>query len=297
MDTPKYLQVLWGYKWLLLFGAVVAGVAAFFAGFTVVNGEVTPRAEKTWSAATTMLLTSPTSTLFQAEVPGVPIEQGTSDPQVTDLAENALVYAYIISSDALQDSVEASIGTLDDETEAISALRRTTQPTGDERFPGRYDLPVLEAVGTAATAERAEEISQTAADEFVAYLVAQQDTQEIAPEQRVQVEMLGLNPAVEGDSSNPAIPVVVTFFGVFLAFVVLAFSIAGIRGKSARRKAAKAEAAAAAAAASPAEATPDAADELPLDDLIAEEDRELVSTGASSRRANRPPRDDDGEGA
>lgn len=292
MDTPKYLQVLWNYKWLLAFGAVVAAGAGFFAGFAIVEGQVVSRAQQTWSAATTMLLTSDADVLYQAEVPGVPITQGTSDPQFTDMASTALVYAYILSSDIIQDQVEATTGTLDPETESISALRRTTQPAGDERFPGRYDLPVLEAVGTAPTADRAEEISQAAAAAFTAYVVAQQDAQQIAPELRVRIEQLGANPAVEGESSNPAIPVVVTFIGVFLAFVVLAFAIAGIRSRSAKRKARRA---AAVKEDEPVSASPGTAvGPTAFDDRIEEsaEEGELVTAGPPRRRANRGIREE-----
>jgi hypothetical protein len=296
METPKYLQVLWNYKWVLVFGALVAAVAAFFAGFAIVNGQVVSRAQQTWSAATTMLVTSPADRLYQAEVPGVPIQQGTSDPQVIDLASTALVYAYILSGDMIQDAVEAEIGPLDDETESITALRRTTQPTGDERFPGRLSLPVLEAVGTAETADRAEEISRAAAAAFTTYVVAQQDEQQLAPELRVMLEPIGASPAVEGESSNPAIPVVVTFVGVFLAFVVLVFIIAGLRSRSAKRKAARAEKKAAAAAEEPVDET-DAAPVTPAesaDDVVPEvEVGELVGAGPPSRRSGRAAREDE----
>jgi hypothetical protein len=295
METPKYLQVLWNYKWVLAFGALVAAVAAFFAGFAIVEGQVVSRAQQTWTAATTMLLTSESDRLYQSQVPGVPIEQGTSDPQVIDMASTALVYAYILSSDMIQDTVEAEIGPLDDETESITALRRTTQPTGDERFPGRYDLPVLEAVGTAETAPRAEEISRAAATAFTAYVVAQQDAQEIAPELRVLIEPLGASDAVEGDSSNPAIPVVVTFVGVFLAFVVLVFIIAALRSRSARRKAARTETAgdAAGETTSETDADPGLSAEAPADDTLDAEPGELVGAGPPSRRGGRSPREDE----
>ena len=295
METPKYLQVLWNYKWVLAFGALVAAVAAFFAGYAIVEGQVVSRAQQTWSAATTMLLTSEADRLYQAEMPGVPIEQGTSDPQVIDMSSTALVYAYILSSDIIQDAVEAEIGPLDDETESITAMRRTTQPTGDERFPGRYDLPVLEAVGTAQTAERAEEISRAAAAVFTTYVVDQQDEQEIPPELRVVIEPLAENAAVEGDSSNPAIPIVVTFVGVFLAFVVLVFVIAGLRSRSARRKAARAETAGDAAGETTTEtdADPGVSAEAPADDAVDAEAGELVGAGPPSRRAGRGPREDE----
>ncbi|MEZ3159178.1 hypothetical protein AB1K54_01385 [Microbacterium sp. BWT-B31] len=292
MDTPKYLQTLWQYKWLLLFGAIVAAVAAFFAGFAIQNGQVVSRAETTYSAATTMLVTSPNDTLYQAEVPGMPVQEGMTQPQEIDLAQNALLYAYLISSDTILQDVEAAIGPLDDEKESLSGLRRTTQPAGDERFPGRYELPVLEAIGIAPTQARAELISRTAADAFLAYLALQQDEQGIDPAQRVEVELLAANDAVEGDGSNPAIPIVVTFLGVLLAFVVLIYLIAGARSGAAKRKAAKASAAADDVATGDAadDAEPPATSDEPAFDETLEPlqgDRELVTTSTGSLRARR----------
>lgn len=238
METPKYLQTLWAYKWLLLFGAVVAAAAAFFAGFQIQDGQLVSRAAKTYSAATTMLVTSPTQSMYQSEIQGQSVPEGDTPPVNVDLAQSALLYAYMITGDEIRGDVEAAVGPLDEDTESITALRRTTQPAGDERFPGRYELPVLEAVGIAATPERAEQISRAAATAFQSYLVTQQDTQQIAADQRITVEPLSEGEAVEGDGSNPAIPVVVTFFGVFFAFVVLAFVIAGIRSSARTRRAA-----------------------------------------------------------
>ena len=236
METPKYLQTLWSYKWLLAFGLVVAIIAAFFAGFTVTNGQVESRAVTTYSAGTTVLVTSPSDTLYQAQVPGQPVEQGVTAPQELDLANSAQIYAYLVAGETIKDQVESQVGALDDETESITAIRRTTQPAGDERFPGSLKLPVLEVVGTAATEERAEELSAAATDTFLAYVTAEQDEKQIAPELRVQLEVLARNAAVEGDTSNPAIPIVITGVAVFLAFVALALILGGIRSSREKKR-------------------------------------------------------------
>ena len=80
METPKYLQTLWSYKWLLAFGLVVAIAAAFFAGFTITNGQVESRAVKSYTAGTTVLVTSPSDTLYQAQLPAQTVEQGVTPP-------------------------------------------------------------------------------------------------------------------------------------------------------------------------------------------------------------------------
>jgi hypothetical protein len=239
METPKYLQTLWNYKWLLAFGLVVAIVAAFFAGFTITNGQIESRAVKSYTAGTRVLVTSPTDTLYQAQIPAQPIEEGVSPPEPLDLSAATQIYAYIVSGARIRGEVEAGVGTLDEETETITAIRRTTQPAGDERFPGSLKLPVLEIVGTAATPERAEEISASATDVFLGYVEAEQTEQQIAPENRVELEVLAEGTAVEGETSNPAIPIVITGFAVFLAFVALAFVFAAIGSRRAKRAASR----------------------------------------------------------
>lgn len=239
METPKYLQVLWNYKWLLAFGLLVAIVAGFFAGFAIVNGQVESRAVRSFSAGTTVLVTSPSDTLYQAQVPGREIQEGVTAPEPLDLSQSAQIYAYIVTGARIRDAVEAEVGALDDDTETITAIRRTTQPAGDERFPGSLKLPVLEIVGTGATEARAEDISTAATTAFLTYVTDEQAAKQIAEENRVMLEVLKEGKAVEAETSNPAIPVVVTGVAVFLAFVALAFIIAGLRSDRARRKAKK----------------------------------------------------------
>ena len=239
METPKYLQVLWNYKWLLAFGLLVAIIAGFFAGFAVVNGQVESRAVRSFSAGTTVLVTSPSDTLYQAQVPGREIQEGVTAPEPLDLSQSAQIYAYIVTGARIRDAVEAEVGALDDDTEAITAIRRTTQPAGDERFPGSLKLPVLEIVGTGATEGRAEDISAAATTAFLTYVTDEQAAKAIAEENRVMLEVLKEGKAVEAETSNPAIPVVVTGVAVFLAFVALAFIIAGLRSDRAKRKAKK----------------------------------------------------------
>ena len=233
MDVPKYLQILWSYKWLLLVGLVVAVVAAFLAGFTLRDGAIVSRATSTYSASTTVLVGSDNQPLFQAEIPGQPIEQGTTAPVQQDLTSTAVVYAYLISGSEVQTAVEAIIGDFADD-ETLTAVRRTTQPGGNEQFPGRLSLPILDVVGVSPDPSRAEEISRTANTVFQSQVVAEQDAASLAPEQRVQLTTVNESAAIEGEGSNPAIPIVVTGLGVFLVFVALAFVL--YNAKLARQK-------------------------------------------------------------
>lgn len=236
MDTPKYLQVLWQSKWLLVSGAVVAAIAAFFAGFTFADGELKSRAAQEYTAQTTLLVSSPNAGPFQAVMPGQALVEGQTQPQQLDLTAKAMLYAYIVSGDALRAQVEAKVGDLLD-TDGLTAVQRTTQPGGNEEFPGRMSLPIVSVVGTSLDPDRAEDISRTAAELFEAQVLAEQDAAQLAAGDRVVVTTIDSGVAQEVDGSNPAIPVVITFLGVFLLFVVAAFVIAGVRSsrKSRRR--------------------------------------------------------------
>jgi hypothetical protein len=228
MDLPVYLRVLWLYKWLLAVGLILAIIAGFAAGFTVKDGALESRSEKTYTASATVLVSSKSNPLFQAEIPGQVLTEGVTAPTPVDISQTTVLYAYLVSGSEIRTAVEAQIGELA-ELEEISALRRTTQPTGDEQFPGRLTLPVLNIIGAAATPARAEEISAAANAAFQAYVTAQQEAQAVEELNRIQLTTLTENNAVEGENSNPLIPVVITALGVFLIFLALAFVLYNVK--------------------------------------------------------------------
>lgn len=246
MEVPKYLQILWNSKWLLLVGILIAATAGFFAGFKIDSGEIVPRAEQSYVSSTTVMISSQTQPLYQAVIPGQPLVEGQTQPTDVDLTSKAIIYAYLVSGQEMRTTVEDSIGEFAD-TEALTALRRTTQPGGDEAFPGRYSLPIIEVVGISTVADRSEEIAVTATDAFISKVVADQDAAQIQPADRVLLSVLDTSPPEAVEGSNPMIPVVVAFLGVFFLFVAAAFIIAGAKSSRAAKKKAKVAAAAAAA--------------------------------------------------
>ena len=144
METPRYLQSLGRQKVLLIVGLVVAVAAGLFAGFTIDDGQVVPRAEKTYTAMTTVNLSGPHPYVFQTEIPAASAEvpEGTDQPLISgeaqpiDLTDSAVLLAYLAASDQTIGMVEDELGPLAD-GEGITAVSRTTQPGGDERFPGK----------------------------------------------------------------------------------------------------------------------------------------------------------------
>ena len=237
METPKYLQTLWSYKWLLAFGLVVAIAAAFFAGFTITNGQVESRAVKSYTAGTTVLVTSPSDTLYQAQLPAQTVEQGVTAARTARPLRRpprSTPTSWRGRPSRTRSSRRWAPSTTTPSRSPRSGARPSRPVTSAS--PASLKLPVLEIVGTAATEERAEDISAAATDAFLGYVIAEQDADQIPPENRVELEVLARNAAVEGDTSNPAIPIVITGVAVFLAFVALALILGGIRSSREKRR-------------------------------------------------------------
>jgi len=245
MDQPVYLRRLIEQKYIVIVGVIVALVAGFYAGFSVVDGEAVSRAEKAYAASATVLLMAPQPDYFQVQIPavtetvpvttdeeGIPVEQElivtTREARAINLADSAIIHAYMASSDEIADAVARKIGDLAD-GEAITAVRRTTQPTGDERFGGRLELPILEIAGIAATPERAEQIAAAATEAFRAMVADRQREWGVAEDNRIVLDELNAPIAEELEGSNPAIPSVVVGFGVFLLFIALALIVGSLR--------------------------------------------------------------------
>ncbi|WP_019180972.1 hypothetical protein [Microbacterium yannicii] len=248
MEQPTYLRRLLNQKVLLIIGFVVAIAAGLVAGFTIEDGEITPRADRTYLASSTVLLTPPQSNLFQTQIPGTTTALPQPDPNnpaaqqevvvqepiPIDLAESAILLAYMASSDAVADAVQDRIGEFET-GEAITAVRRTTQPAGDEQFGGRLALPIIDIAGVAFSAERAEEIAAEATTVFGEMIAAQQNEWGVADDIRLTLDELNAPIAGEPEGGNPAIPVIVVAVGVFLLFIALALVIEAVRDRRRRR--------------------------------------------------------------
>ncbi|WJL94733.1 hypothetical protein QSU92_12240 [Microbacterium sp. ET2] len=246
MDQPTYVRRLLNQKVLLIIGLVVSVLAGLLAGFTIVDGQVQSRVTKTYMAASTVLLTSPQPDIFQTEIPGVtqevptdgtaPTELVVREPTPLNLSQSAIILAYLASSDEVIDAAAQAVGGFED-GDGVTAVRRTTQPAGDERFGGRLELPIIDITGVSTSAERAEEIAAAATVAFNDLVVAQQNQWEVPENIRLALDELNAPVADEGEGSNPAIPVIVTTVGVFLLFIALALLIEAIRDRRRRRSA------------------------------------------------------------
>ncbi len=241
MEVPSYLKVLWHYLWLLILGLIVAIAAGIYTGYSLGPDGLESRAVRSYSATTTLLVTSAKDTLYQAEVPAQEIPRGYTAPQSIDLSNSAVIYAYIISGSGLRQTVIREVGAMDPLTESISAVRRTTQPGGNERFPGNLRLPVVDVIATSATPERASELSAVTTSTFLRHVRQQQDQRKLKENERVQIAVINVGDPVEAETSNPNTPVVFTAFGILVGVIALIFAIDGYRTSRQRRRAANAE--------------------------------------------------------
>ncbi|GAA4183194.1 hypothetical protein GCM10022288_02200 [Gryllotalpicola kribbensis] len=240
MDVPHYLRVLWRYKWLLLVGLVVAAMAALVAGFTLVDGKLVSRTTQQYTAATTIMLGSSDQSIYTDQQVG-PTQAPGQSVQQTNLAQTAVVYAYLISGDTIRQQVEASLGAFGPD-DGLTAVSRTTQPAGSEQFPGKYTLPMINVVGESDSASRAEKISRTAAEQFQTYVLRQQNAAKVAAADRIQLTTITDGAAEAAEGSNPAIPIVITGAGVMLVFIALAFVLYNVALSRERARARRARA-------------------------------------------------------
>lgn len=265
MNLTTTMRVIGRHRFLLIVGILLAVLAAFATAFRVETGTLAPRTTPEYQAPTQILVSDPTSVFSTKSAPQT-IVDGQTPPAARDLSSATVVYAYLVSSGAILDLVEAEIGTLSDK-ESISASQRTTQPTSTTNT-GTYRLPILEIVGQAASKERAEEISRTAAAVFQTFASSQQDASGVPAANRVQLQVIREGEAAPADGTNPALPIVAVGVGVLLAFIALIFAVDNARATRAP------------ASLSPARAPAPQSGGMP---------RPVLPTGSASRQPAPPP--------
>jgi hypothetical protein len=228
VDMSRIFSVLWRSKWLFATGLIVAVLAAVTAGYRVENGSLEPRAERSFTASTLVMLSGAGIPLYQAEAASPAAQAGVAAPREQDLSTAAVMFAYIISGSTIRDEVAEQIGALSPE-ESISAVQRTTQPSGSERFPGRLNLPIVEIQGTASTPERAAQLAETATASFRDYVTEQQEAASLDPDARVVLADIRDAVVAENDVSNTLAPLIAVWLGTLLAFIALIFILDNAR--------------------------------------------------------------------
>jgi hypothetical protein len=212
---PAYLLVLWRCKLLVVASAVLAVIVATAVHFTVTDEGLTLRGDREHSAAVTVLLGGGPKNPYVTQIPGVERVPGVEDDQFNDLSNTAVIYAYLASGEEVRAAVIEQAGPLE-EGDGVGAVRRTTQPRGDESNGGRFTLPFLSVIGSSFDPARAVELSRTATTALLDRITQEQDAQGIPESIRVTLTVTDEGDAVPGALGTVAVPIAGTGLAVFL---------------------------------------------------------------------------------
>ena len=234
------LGSFWRYKWLLLVGLIVAVAAGYASAYRVEDGSFASRPVPSYTSTTTVLLSSPKVSPYQAATPGQILQINEVAGSTVDLARQALVFAYLASGSEMVTAVEAQVGPLTDE-ESISAVQRTTQPgdaepSGSAALSRASTIPVLAITATAVTPARAQELAEATYTKLSEKVVAEQDAAALDPTLRIGLTPIGSS-TKEVASGSTLLPFAVTTAAVFLAFLALALALANARTNRLAREA------------------------------------------------------------
>ncbi|MCZ2822760.1 hypothetical protein O2V63_20680 [Modestobacter sp. VKM Ac-2977] len=220
MDLSLVGRAVRQNKTLVALGVVLAIVGGFFAGYAVSSEGVEPRTPPDYRGSVTLMFNNPNLSIYASEINAEGGADVAAVPQNANLAQLAIVYAWVISGDDIRSQVEARIGDLGPE-EVLTAQRRSTQPTGSEEFGSGNALPILDIITTATSAERATEIADAAAAVFMDYLVSQQTVDELAPGERVGASILRNPSATLEDAGSSLTSSILVALAILLATLVL----------------------------------------------------------------------------
>ena len=239
MDLTLIGRALRQHPVLLAVGVVAALLAGFFAGYSYTGQGVEPRTPPVYRGSSTVILTNPNLSLFASQV-APPTATGDEaeaapPPENANLAQLAMVYAWVVSGDEIRTGTEEVVGPLAD-GEQLTAQRRSTQPTGSEQFGSSSALPIFDIVTRASDEDRAREIAAAATDVFLAYVVRQQEAGGIPVEQRVVISVLRSPSAELTDGGSSLVSSALVGVVVLLVFLLLiVYRTNAQQGRRARR--------------------------------------------------------------
>jgi hypothetical protein len=226
MDLALFGRVLWRFKWLVLFGAVLAGVLAVLAvahvSFKGGTPRFTYRTSELWQNNTTVLLTQ---SGFPEGRSTLPAGSAFADPgRFTYLAD---LYSQLASGDAVR-ALIARTGPVDGSVAAATVLTSTGQSS-----------PLVSIFGKSTTARKATALTLRATDALIRYVDQRQGLAGIPLRQRVELTPVrgADSPLLIKPRSN-TLPIVV-FLGTLICFIALAFILENRR--PARRRGATVE--------------------------------------------------------
>ena len=258
--SNSYSKPLIRFWWIVLLGALIAGVAAV----AVIDRELNAR---TYTATARLLVTSPeapyyristtqvvddpsqivpgsgTSTTGEGEESSTEAAQRaflyTNTPDQRSLLAAANLYPLLIEGDQVASLRSDMFGALPGELTARAIFAVATQ--------GRFepsDVPVVELIAEADRRADAIRLAQATSNAFIEYITQQQDAANLTPRERIVIQPL-LTPATAEPSGTAPIALAgIVLLAVWAAFIALAVALDRLFPKRRRQAAAAAQKAA-----------------------------------------------------
>jgi len=232
MDLTLIGLAIRRHRVLVAVGVLVAVIAGVLAGYSVSSSGLKPRTPAVYNGSSTVILTNPNLSIYAAQMGGTSSASPAAVPENANLAQLAMVYAWVVSGDEIRERTERIVGPFQ-AGESLTAQRRTTQPTGTEKFGSNASLPIFDIVTTAPSEARAKDIAAAATQVFLNYVVAQQDQAGIPQNQRVDTSVLRRASSSLVDSGSGIVSaILVGLVVLFVAFLLIVYRthVAEVRG-------------------------------------------------------------------
>jgi hypothetical protein len=222
VDLQLYLNVLWRFRVLVIFGLLIASSLAFLSfvkvSFTAGVPDIEYRKAPQWRSDTTLFITQEGFSYGSVAEPYVPADEKTGIPAIPladpdRLALLTALYAQLANGDSVR-----------------AVMRREGPVNGTLRFEpifspdGASTLPLLTIEAFATSPSGAVQLSSRAAEAFRTWLVGQQNRAGIFREQRVIVEVLNrasVPTQVVGPGKTVPVVVFLTVMSLVLGLVFI----------------------------------------------------------------------------
>ena len=238
MDLGLYLRVVWRFRLIVFGGFALAVALAFLSLYRVDPGgspKLAARQESTYQALTTLLVTQAGFPWGRTVLPSsdvVPQQQSQAKVAFADpgrFAQLSVFYAQLANGDAIRAKLRADTG-----LKGTMLASPSADPTG-----ARGNLPFIDIIATASTAQASARISLHAAEILRDYIGAQQAAAGIKPDERVLLQVVKRPDKPELTAGPKKTTPVLVFLTLMIAAIGLAFVLENLRPGSRCSRAAR----------------------------------------------------------
>jgi len=212
MDLNLFFRVVRRYRFLVIFGVLVATALAILSFAKITGSGLAYRQPKQWASHENLLVTQPGFPLGQATLP-----IGVQAPG--NLSTNAVIYATLASSKLVSGIMRSYGGPLG-KVDAVAV----TNPDGST-------LPIVDIAGLATSQGVAKRTADNASKALTQYVVNEQENAKppIPPSNRIILNSLGAPDTPQLIKSPSKTRPIFVFLAVLMAFIGLAFILENLR--------------------------------------------------------------------